>query len=89
MWWWVGHVLGLDDASGPWYLLWSGIFGDVSLFGAAIVVVRKHQCHVRRCWRVGRHPAGQFVVCRRHHPTLPDTAPTHAEVAEHVADQQA
>ena len=22
--WWAKHVLGLDDAGGPWYLFWSG-----------------------------------------------------------------
>lgn len=88
MWWWIGHILGLDDPSGPWYLAWSGFVGDLSylsVLGAGIVVIRKHQCHVKRCWRAGRHSAGQFVVCRKHHPTLPDGAPTHAEVAEHVA----
>lgn len=84
---WIGHILGLDDASGPWYLLWSGIFGDVSLFGAALVLVRKHQCHVRWCWRIGRHPAGSFVVCRVHHPHLAAAAPAPTDVVEHVEAQ--
>lgn len=84
MWWWIGHVLGLDDASGVAYLAWSGFVGDISLIGAALVVLRKHQCHVKRCWRLGHHTAGRFAVCRRHHPSTPDTAPTAAEVRRHV-----
>lgn len=73
--WWIGHILGLDDASGPWYLFWSGICGDLSLFGAALVIVRKHNCHVKSCPRIGRHPVEgtTYVVCRHHHP---DEAPT-------------
>lgn len=78
---WLAHVLGLDSASGPWYLWWSGVCGDLSLLGAAAVVIRRHQCHVRRCWRIGRHGIDGYVVCRRHHPALPTRAPTAADVA--------
>lgn len=76
---WLAHVLGLDNASGGWYLLWSGIFGDVSLIGGAFVLVRKHNCHVRGCPRIGRHPieGTTYVVCRKHHP---DDAPTAEQV---------
>lgn len=70
---WLEHVLGLDDASGRWYLLWSGIFGDVGMFGAAIVYFRRHNCHVKRCPFVGRFPVDgtPYKTCARHHPTVP------------------
>lgn len=66
-------LLGLTSANKWPYLLWSGIIGDFSLFGAIIlntlVTARRHNCEVHRCWRMGRHtgPRGH-LVCRRHHP---------------------
>lgn len=75
---WLLHVLGLDSASGPAYLTWSGFGGDVgdlAIAGALIAMVRRHNCEVRRCWRLGRHAtAAGHHVCRRHHPDGPLTA---------------
>lgn len=67
---WLAHILGLDDVSGPWYAAWSGFVGDVGLLGAAYALLRRHNCHQRGCWRVGRHPieGTAWVVCARHHP---------------------
>lgn len=62
------HILGLDNASGAWYLFWSGVFGDVSILAAAVSIVRKHNCHRPWCLRVGRFPSGQWTYCRSHHP---------------------
>lgn len=78
---WLAHVLGLDNASGVPYLAWSGVGGDLGIIGALLAVVRHRNCHVHKCWRVGRHPVAgtTFVVCRRHHP---DGAPTAADVRE-------
>ena len=76
---WLSHFLGLDNLSGPYYGFWSGFGSDLSelaIAGGLIGVLRKHNCHVRWCWRVGRHPVEgtPFVVCRRHHPDGPVTA---------------
>lgn len=84
------HVLGVDNVSGPWYAFWSGFasdIGEVVLVGSMLAIVRKHNCHVRRCWRVGRHPvAGTgYMVCRKHHP---DNSPTHAQVLAAHAERQ-
>lgn len=71
---WAAHIAGLDNASGFWYLLWSGIVGDVALLGAAWAIVRKHNCETHGCPRLGRHEwvdpqTGQtHKLCRRHHP---------------------
>lgn len=70
----LAHWLGLTDASGPWYLWWSGIAGDLPMFGALWLLYRRHTCHARRCWRLGLHPVDGtgFTVCRRHHPSHHD-----------------
>jgi hypothetical protein len=63
MWTWLRHVAGLDNASGGWYLFWSGFGADL---GAVVVVfgfLRRHNCHEPHCWRLA-HTPHQF--CRRH-----------------------
>lgn len=64
------HVLGVDNVSGQWYGFWSGFAGDLSILAAPLVLMRKHNCHVRGCPRLGRHPVAgtTYAVCRRHHP---------------------
>lgn len=60
-------VLGLTDPSGPWYLFWSGIGADLPMFGAGLTLYIKHQCHSRRCLRIGRHHTDNTIYCTRHH----------------------
>jgi hypothetical protein len=81
----IAWVLGLTNASGGWYLLWSGIFGDVTIFAALAIFLHHRNCHARGCWRIGRHPVEgtPYVVCRRHHPDMPDEQPT----AEQIGNQ--
>ncbi len=81
---WLAHILGLDDLSGPWYGWWSGAGSDLSevaIIGGMASIVRRHNCHAHRCWRVGRLPIeGQpWTVCRKHHP---NGAPTAADIKE-------
>ncbi len=84
---WLAHILGLDDQAGPFYAFWSGFGSDVTeflVFGSLIGLLRKHNCHVRWCFRIGRHPVDgtPYVVCSRHHP---QGAPTVADIAEHTS----
>jgi hypothetical protein len=67
---WLLHVLGVDNESSHWYAFWSGFGSDLGLFGAAAVFLRRHNCHTRRCWRMGRFPdqATGYVLCQKHHP---------------------
>jgi hypothetical protein len=68
---WLAHVLGLDDASGGWYLWWSGFGGRIVLGGGFLATyLRQHNCHESRCWRLGKHhiEGTPYVVCRKHHP---------------------
>jgi hypothetical protein len=67
--------LGTTNGGGRWYLWWSGMFGNLTIFAALIVFYRKHNCHIHRCPRVGRHAAVdanglEYVVCKHHHPDL-------------------
>lgn len=75
---WLLHIAGIDNVSGPWYAFWSGIAGELSWIGAAAVLYRRHACHARGCWRLAKHPVADspWVVCRRHHPDLPNRSPT-------------
>lgn len=73
---WLAHVLGLDDPGGAPYLFWSGCGADLTelaVIGALIGIVRRHNCHIHGCWRVGRHHVDgtPHIVCRHHHPDGP------------------
>ena len=70
---WFLHTFGIDNGSGAWYLFWSGIVGDLALFGTLFVLLRRLNCHAAGCWRIGiHHVVGTpFVTCRRHHPVVP------------------
>lgn len=78
----VLHILGIDTQQSYWYDFWSGIATQASLLFAAIAVLRRCNCHVHRCWRIGRHPVGgtSWQVCRRHHPA--DGRVSHGDVID-------
>lgn len=69
---WLIHIIGVDTEAGHAYAFWSGFgsdLGEAALLGALLGVLRKHNCEVHHCWRVGRHAtAAGHKVCRRHHP---------------------
>lgn len=77
------HFFGLDDLSGPFYGFWSGVGSDISelaIVAAVIAGYRKHNCHVKGCWRLGKHAVRNtpYVVCAKHHPDVPDVVtPAH------------
>ena len=78
--------LGTTNGGGRWYLWWSGMFGNLTIFAAVLVFYRKHVCHVHGCPRLGSHKAAdtggvEHVVCRRHHP---DLGPGHKLLALHL-----
>jgi hypothetical protein len=66
----IEHWLGMDNLSGPVYGFWSGFGSDVSevaLIGAVFGIFRRHNCHERHCWRIGRHVVDGTPWCDRHH----------------------
>jgi hypothetical protein len=54
----------------------SGPLADITLFGGGYAIARRHNCHVKGCWRIARsRVAGtDYIVCRRHHPHERPTA---------------
>jgi len=70
--WWL-HFFGLDSASGPAYLAWSGALsdlGEITLLAGLIAFLRHRNCEVKGCLRLGRHQtAAGHHVCSRHTPT--------------------
>lgn len=86
LWWWIQRVTGGSNVSGVAYGEWSGFLSDISEFlilGGVIGLYRKHNCHVKGCPRIGKHPVGQYVVCKKHHPGTPqgDITPQHIQLA--------
>lgn len=92
---WLLHFLGVDNVSGRWYGWWSGAgsdLGELAIVGGLAAMVRRHNCHVGRCWRIGRLPieGTPYLVCTRHHP---EGAPPHTRIIaahqRHKARQEA
>ena len=74
---WIAHHLGTDNLSGGYYGFWSGFGSDISelaIVGGLISLARTHNCHVKGCWRIGKHPTadGLYKFCSLHHPDVPD-----------------
>ena len=89
------HYLGVDQGAEfgrwIWYNFWSGFGSDLTEFAiiGSLAVGMKHlNCHVKGCWRVGNHPleGTPYKVCRKHHPDIPNKAPTHEQILAHYAE---
>lgn len=71
---WLYYHAGLASPSYAWYLFHSG-FGSIlerllELSVIGYILLRKHNCHTRRCWRIGKFPDVEgkgWHYCRRHH----------------------
>lgn len=70
------------STSGAWYAFWSGFGSCLGEFAIVGVVWKKLNCHTKGCYRVGLHrvEGSPFVVCRRHHPDVPDDGATHHHI---------
>jgi hypothetical protein len=89
---WFLHFFGLDSASGPAYLAWSGSLsdlGELTLVGAFIAVWRAHTCHTHWwCWRrpLFTLPGSPFRTCHWHHPDDQMTPRQALEAANAASD---
>jgi hypothetical protein len=71
---WLVHFIGVDYGA-PYghviiYNFWSGIGSDLSeitLAGLIYGAWRKHSCHTKGCWRIGRHQVDGTPWCNKHH----------------------
>jgi hypothetical protein len=76
---WTGSDYGLQYGKWSFYGFWSGFgsdLGELTIIAGLLAVYRKHNCHVRGCWRLARFPVPgtSYVTCRRHHPHGAPTA---------------
>lgn len=65
------HATGGDNPDGTPYLELSGF---LNLIIPAIIGVTlywwHHNCHHKRCPRIGRHKPGGTSYCKKHHPYM-------------------
>ena len=81
LWHWFMHYSGADN--GKWYPWWSGPgsdLGELTLLVAMVAYFRGHSCHVKGCWRHGRHPYRHYMLCAKHHPDVPSAGITHEHI---------
>ncbi len=87
IWTWVYNAARWTWHDADGYNFISGPLADITLLGGAYAIARRHNCHVKGCWRIARAvvPGTGYIVCRKHHP---HDAPTAAKVlAAHAAAQ--
>lgn len=66
------HIFHWPSQGG--YNFISGPLADITLITAFVgtlwLWMKKHRCHVHRCWRMSWHPHPDHghPVCRKHHP---------------------
>ena len=98
MWHLIQVIFGFQpgDGNSESYLFWSGAGSDLaylSFLSAAIVRYRKHNCHVKRCWRMGRHeftePDTEIKrkLCWKHHPSVDRRQMTRAKLHLYLGDK--
>lgn len=78
------HVLGIDTQQSYYYDFWSGIATQVATVTAGLTYVRKHNCHVRGCARVGRHVVNGSPFCNKHHHSARSGRCDHTEESDHA-----
>jgi hypothetical protein len=75
---WLESFLGMTNLSAPAYGFWSGFGSDIAEFailGGVIQMYRRHNCHTKGCWRVGRHLVEGTPWCNLHHQAARAAAP--------------
>jgi len=70
VWTWVYNAGRWTWHDPDGYNFISGPLADITLLGGAYAIARRHNCHVKGCWRIARAivPGTGYVVCRKHHP---------------------
>jgi hypothetical protein len=70
VWTWVYNAARWTWHDADGYNFISGPLADITLLGGAYAIARRHNCHVKGCWRIARASVQgtTYVVCRKHHP---------------------
>ena len=86
---WLAIHTGTINEPGPYYGFFSGFgsdLGEVTLIAALLAVFRKHNCHVKGCWRIGKHSVDGSPWCSKHHmkarQDVADTGSAHGVEAD-------
>lgn len=87
IWHWIEVHTGTVNESGAYYGFWSGFgsdIGELALLGGLWMGVRRINCHVKGCPRIGHYEVTgtPYKVCRKHHPDVPNKGVTHAHIIE-------
>jgi len=86
---WLAVHTGTIDEQGSYYGFWSGFgsdIGEVTILAAVVGMWRKHACHTKGCWRIGKHTVDGTPWCTRHHQAARAAVPQ-VNVAAEVAKQ--
>lgn len=68
MWPTLAHIIGTDDATGPWYLFWSGFGGHIPIAASITIILwRRYTCAAPRCIRIV-HAQSEHNYCHHHTP---------------------
>lgn len=60
------HLLGIDTQQSWAYDFWSGVGTQITVVISAAGLWHRHNCHHRRCLRVGKHVVDGTPWCSRH-----------------------
>jgi hypothetical protein len=71
---WILTWTGSNDTTGTPYGFWSGFGADLPIFAGIFGLYHKHNCHQKRCPRIGKHVYEGTTFCTKHHPNLGDQA---------------
>jgi hypothetical protein len=64
----IRHAAEWFALKGDGYQFWSGIGSGSPIFVLILIALKRHNCHVKGCWRLGHvDPALGFHACKRHH----------------------
>lgn len=73
IWHWLLNVSGttIPTTGSKWYNFWSGFgsdLGELVIIGSLIGLYRHHNCPVKGCWRIARHPVAgtPYKTCHKH-----------------------
>lgn len=65
-------IIGLTNASGPWYLFWSGFYSALTSITVLYIIARRYNCHWPKCPKIAWHqdPIGHLMYCKTHLPLV-------------------
>lgn len=95
IWDWFLTFSGSNNTSGVQYGFWSGFgsdIGEVVIIGGVVSIFRQHNCHVKGCYRFGKHEVEgtPYKTCKIHHPDMGSGDITHeAIIMAHRAHKEA